>query len=415
MQITRGKKTKPLKTVVYGPEGIGKSTLASQFPDPLFIDTEGSTNYMDVARLPEPTSWTMLKEEVTYVKQNPGCCKTLVIDTADWAEKLCIEDVCSRKLKNGEDAKGIEDFGYGKGYVYVKESFGSLLNMLSDLTDRGINIVITAHAAMRKFEQPDELGAYDRWEMKLSKQVSPLVKEWADMVLFCSYKTMVINVDNQGAQKGKNKVQGGRRVMYTTHHACWDAKNRFGLPDEMDMSYESIRPVVDAVSQPRSDAPALVSAPSPAPAPAAADTPVQMTIPGINVPEDPVASAMRMTPEQAKETLKAAQGITSPSPDENPQQPAATAEKPKMEEEPVVSRYFSNPDRLPQNLKDLMEQDNICEWDIQAAVLAKGYYPVDTLIENMDPEFIQGWIVAFWPQVKALAEEIKAKEEIPFN
>ena len=88
-------------------------------------------------------------------------------------------------------------------------------------------MVLTAHAQIKKFEQPDELGAYDRWELKLEKKTAPLTKEWADMVLFANYKTMVVNVDNQGAAKGKNKAQGGQRVMFTTHHPAWDAKNRY--------------------------------------------------------------------------------------------------------------------------------------------------------------------------------------------
>ena len=82
------------KVVIYGSEGIGKSTFASQFPDPVFIDTEGSTNNMDISRLPAPTSWSMLLEEVRYIMQNPSACKTLVIDTADWAEQLCSAAVC---------------------------------------------------------------------------------------------------------------------------------------------------------------------------------------------------------------------------------------------------------------------------------------------------------------------------------
>lgn len=402
MQITRGKIPGPVKVLIYGPEGIGKSTLASQFPDPVFIDTEGSTNHMDVARLPAPSSWTMLKEEVEYIKQNPGTCRTLVIDTADWAEKMCIESVCASKKVDG-----IESIGYGKGYVYVKEEFGKLLNILNDVLEKGINIVVTAHAQMRKFEQPDELGAYDRWELKMEKKTAPLVKEWADMILFCNYKTLVVNVDKQGAQKGKNKAQGGRRVMYTAHHPCWDAKNRFGLPEELEMTYEAIRPVIESGSAAQKPVTPAATIPS--------GTPEQMTIPGFDAPQDPIANAIHMTPEQASNELKTAQGVTSPPPDENPQQPAAPAEKPKAEEKPVVSKYFSNPDKLPQNLKDLMEKDNICEWDIQAAILAKGYYPMDTLIENMDPDFIQGWIVHYWPQVKELIAQIKEKEEIPFN
>lgn len=86
MEIIRGKQPGAKKTVIYGPEGIGKSTLASCFPDPLFIDTEGSTRDMDIVRTKEPSSWMMLMEQVMYVKNHPDICKTLVIDTQDWAE-----------------------------------------------------------------------------------------------------------------------------------------------------------------------------------------------------------------------------------------------------------------------------------------------------------------------------------------
>ena len=61
MQISTGKKPRAQKVVLYGPEGIGKTSLAAQFPDPLFIDTEGGTACYDVKRAePAPTSWAML-------------------------------------------------------------------------------------------------------------------------------------------------------------------------------------------------------------------------------------------------------------------------------------------------------------------------------------------------------------------
>lgn len=235
MNITRGKKDSAQKVVVYGQEGVGKSSLASQFPNPLFIDTEGSTGNLDVARLDKPSSWTMLNNQIAWVKANPNVCQTLIIDTIDWAERLCIESVCAQHNK-----KGIEDFGYGNGYTYVAEEFGRLLNKLQDLIDIGINIVLTAHAQIRKFEQPDEMGAYDRWELKLGKkttgQTAPLVKEWADMILFCAYKTYVVSDD----KTNKKKAQGGQRMMYTEHHPAWDAKNRHGLPSELPLNYEAI-------------------------------------------------------------------------------------------------------------------------------------------------------------------------------
>lgn len=233
--ISTGKVHTAVKTVIYGAEGIGKTTLAAQFPSPLFIDTEGSTKQLDVARLPAPSSWEMLLQELDFVISKRPCA-TLVIDTVDWAEQLCIADLCA---KNGKS--GIEDFGYGKGWEFEKESFGKFLNKLTEVINAGINVTLTAHAALRKFEQPDEMGSYDRWEMKLgsktTNKISPLIKEWADIVLFCNYKTVVVQTDKEGK---KHKAQGNRRVMYTQHHPCWDAKNRYGLPEEIPMEYAQI-------------------------------------------------------------------------------------------------------------------------------------------------------------------------------
>lgn len=223
--ITEGKIAKAKKVVVYGTEGIGKSTFVAQFPNPLFIDTEGSTGSMNVKRLPKPTSLTMLYEEIEYVKQN-RLCDTLIIDTIDWAERMAIEFICSKSNKTS-----ITQFGYGEGFIQLEEEIGRMLNRLSDLIDLGINVVLTAHAKINKFEQPDEMGSYDRYELKLGNKTtaktSSLVKEWADMVLFANYKTYSVAVDKDGK---KHKAQGGQRVMYTTHHPCWDAKNRDVLP-----------------------------------------------------------------------------------------------------------------------------------------------------------------------------------------
>ena len=230
LNITTGKIDRPLKVVIYGSEGIGKSTLASAFPGPLFIDTEGGTAHMDVRRIDRPQSWEELLTILEEVADDPSVCKTLVLDTADWAETLCCEYICQKYKQSS-----IESFGYGKGYTYLAEEFGRLFTDLDAVIASGKNVVVTAHAKMRKFEQPDEQGAYDRWEMKLSKQVAPLLKEWCDMLLFLNYKTYVVT-----SETNSKKAQGGKRVMYTSHHPCWDAKNRHGLPPEMEMSFDGI-------------------------------------------------------------------------------------------------------------------------------------------------------------------------------
>ncbi len=230
LKIIEGKEKRPLKIVIYGPEGIGKSTFASQFPDPLFIDTEGGTSNLDIRRIRCNKSWDELITVVKEIIANPTICKTVVLDTADWAESLCTNAVCEKYRKNN-----IEDFGYGKGYVYLVDEFSKLLTLMDQLIEVGINVVITAHAKPRKFELPEEQGAFDRYEMKLSKQVAPLIKEWSDALFFVNYKIYVITTENNS-----KKAQGGKRVLYTTHNPTYDAKNRYDLPEELELSFSSI-------------------------------------------------------------------------------------------------------------------------------------------------------------------------------
>ena len=237
LNIISGVEKTPIKVCIYGAEGVGKTSLASKMPDPLFLDTEGGTSRLNVRRI-KISSWEELISTVKEIIEHPEVCKTLVVDTADWAESLCVDYICNKYRK-----ANIEDFGFGKGYTYLAEEFSTLLQLLSKLVDVGINPVVIAHGKPRKFELPEEQGQFDRWEMKLTKQCAPLVKEWCDALLFCNYKTFVITTENN-----TKKASGGKRVMYTTHNPCWDAKNRFSLADELDLAFSSISHLFDDVS-----------------------------------------------------------------------------------------------------------------------------------------------------------------------
>lgn len=351
------------KVVIYGPEGIGKSTLASKFPRPLFIDTEGSTKKLDVNRFEEkPTSWAMLNNYIQYVKQNPDICDTLVIDTMDWAERLCVEDVLSTHGK-----KGIEDFGYGNGYVYVAEAVGRLLNALQDLIDNGIcNVVLNCHSQLKRFDPPDEAG-YDRYELKLGKktnsQTSPLIKEWADMILFCNYETFAVAADKEGK---KFKAQGGQRVMYTSHHPCWDAKNRDGLPNKLPMDYAEIAHVIEGKS---------------APVRQEKVQPVQITEPAPN-PDKPVPAE----PTPVPPPVDSLEGF----------------------EEIISGDDLAG---LPKALRDLMRANSVTEEDIRVAVANKGYFPEMMPVANYPPDFISGVLIGAWEQVYSM---IKENKKTPF-
>lgn len=400
MEIITGKIQTAKKVAVYGPEGIGKSTFAAQFPDPLFIDTEGSTNDMDVKRLQRPSSWTMLMEQVNYVKKTPGLCKTLVLDTADWAEMLCMNEVCAKAQK-----KGIEDFGYGKGYVYLSEEFGRLLNLLEEIVRSGIHVVLNAHAMIRKFDQPDEMGSYDRWELKLQKKTAPLVKEWADMLLFANYKVYVVNVDGQGAEKGKNKASGGKRVMYTSHMPSWDAKNRQGLAPELPFEYAQIAHIIEGVKtapvqrQQKDSQPTTVKAQTETSAQKPEATPAAPRY--WYIPENDSAAINDRAPsstaqEMSKEEYDAFMNFKQAS-----EVPPETLGDPDFHEIPEVGPG------IPKALADLMQENQVTEGEIQAVVALKGYYPKDTPIANYEQDFVSGVLVGAWPQVFSMIQQTR--------
>lgn len=253
--------------------------------------------------------------------------------------------------------------------MYVYEEFGRLLDLLSTLIERGVNVVVTAHSQLRKFEQPDELGSYDRYELKLSKktgaQVADMLKEWCDLLLFANYKTLVVNVDGQGAAKGKNKAQGGQRVMYATHTPTWDAKNRHGLPDEMPFDFQSIAYIFrETVPQPAVIQPA-------------------QTVPAEAPPAPEPAASTQEPPEPGSDVLEGDEAMEAIS--------EAT---------------------LPKALLDLMRRDKATEQDVMLAVAQKGYYPQGTPIAAYAPDFVEGVLIAAWPQVYSV---IRAnREDTPF-
>lgn len=227
--ITSGVQAVPLRGCIYGPSGVGKSTLAKDAPKPLFLDFEKGSHHLAVDRI-EPRDWNHVVEIITALRDGDHDYQTLVIDTADWAEKLLTVDVCAKSHKDS-----IEDFGYGKGHTILGENWSAFLQLLEGLRAKGMHVLFVAHSQIRKFEQPDQSGSYDRYELKLGKQCAPLLKEWCDMLLFCSYETKVVELD------GKKKAVGGReRVLYTSHTASWDAKNRHGFAEKLPFAFASI-------------------------------------------------------------------------------------------------------------------------------------------------------------------------------
>ena len=359
--FSNGQQKKAPRVLIYGVEGIGKSTFASKFPDPLFIDTEGSTAYMDVNRFdPAPTSWQNLLDMVEWVKQNGTPGSSIVIDTLDWAERLCIDATCKEN-----NWKSIETPGYGSGYKYVYEKFVKLLDELTEVADRGINVVCTAHSTIVKFEQPDEASPYDRWGLKLidtrKTSIANICKEWADAVFFANYKPIVERVENGG--KSSAKARGNKRVMFTTHDATYDAKNRWGLPPEVPFDFSSIAAFIPT---PSTYAPGATVAGSASP-----------------------------------------QSVVNVAPVSQPTNVVAT---PQAQPKPL--QVSTGPAPALGQLHSLMASSGISEGELKAAVASQGYVTLQMPLENY-PENLVAYLVAQFDAVRGVVEQ--QRQEVPFR
>jgi hypothetical protein len=238
--LTRGKQQRAQRVCIYGVESVGKTTLASNAPSPIFLDVEGGTHHIDAARV-EINSYDALRGALAELLAGGHSFKSVVIDSADWTEKLLIEDLLATSKK-----QSIEDWGYGKGWVQVAERFARLLTGCDKLIEQGINVLFIAHSQVKRVEPPDQMAAYDRYELKLSKQCSPLLKEWSDELWFAQFKTKVVESES-GRMKGKG---GKERVLYTTHSAAYDAKTRSGLPEELPMAWAGVAHIFTASEGP---------------------------------------------------------------------------------------------------------------------------------------------------------------------
>ena len=286
MQIQKGKIQKPVHAVIYGTEGIGKTTIASKFPRPLIIDAEGGSFNLEVDRV-TPKSYLEVMAIVAELKQSAQGYQTLVFDTADWLEKMLTEHICiTNKMAS------IETMSYGKGWVMASELWKKLLDEVNLLSEKQhMHILFLAHSMIRHVDPPDAPG-YDRYELKLSKQGNGILKEWPDLLLFATYELFKVKQAD-----GKEKVGGGRRIMFASHHPTFDAKNRFGFPDQMDFDFSKIAHLfTDQTSRP-------------APSPSADSVPIR-TNPYPSVPVRETPAAPPATPPSAPSTVSTASTVS---------------------------------------------------------------------------------------------------------
>ncbi len=237
-RVQRGRAPKPPRVLIYGTEGIGKSTFGSQAPRPVFIQTEDGLDEIDCVRFPPAKTYDEVVAALRELGSESHDYETVVLDSLDWLERLIWDRVCQESnVKSIEKADG----GFAKGYTHALSFWREVIDRLGHLrADRNMVVVLIAHAKIEKFEDPESLP-YDRYSPRLHKHAAALLGEWCDAVLFATRK-----VRTQTEDTGFNRKRtiahavdkdGGERVLRCVGGPSCIAKNRFGIVGELPLSF----------------------------------------------------------------------------------------------------------------------------------------------------------------------------------
>lgn len=229
--VTSGRGRAPYRIGVYGPPGVGKTTLAAGAQAAVVIPVEDGAGRIDVARFPRPQKWADILDAIDVLRREQHQYKTVVVDTVDAAEPLCWAHVCEAAGK-----PDIESFGYGKGYVIANDQWRTMLARLEALqAERGMGVILVSHAAIRTFHNP--LGEdYDRWTLRLKEGAAALIKDWCELVGFAAHEDFV---------KGQKASSSGRRLLRVQHNAAYEAKSRFDIPPEIELTWPALQAELD--------------------------------------------------------------------------------------------------------------------------------------------------------------------------
>lgn len=237
-QVSTGVIKQNFLILLYGVEGVGKTEFASKSPKAIFLCAEDGSGHLDVTRFPQCTHWLLaLKMLEELIEEDHGY-KTLVVDTLDWLEKIMHEFLMEQK-----GVETVAELGtYGTYIGVVNREWMRFIELLTVLKTK-MNILLLAHAEIKRFDDPTSNTSYDRYALKLDvRKSAPIFKEFVQNLLFADYET---NIKTEKGT-GKTKAYGeGTRVVYTQHRPSHDAKNRCSMPYKLPLDFKEVQYYLD--------------------------------------------------------------------------------------------------------------------------------------------------------------------------
>lgn len=232
--VHRGRRPAPRRVMLFGTQGIGKSTFGSAAPNPIFLPTEDGLGEIDCHSFPLLESFDQAIQAISELYAEQHDYQTVVVDSLDWLERLIWAEVCRKR-----NVTNIEDIPYAKGYVFAIDLWRQFLDGLAALrNDRQMTIVLIAHSKIEKFEDPEH-ESYDRYSPRLNKHASAVIQEWCDEVLFATYRVLTKQTDEGFNRTRTQGVGTGERILRTAERPAHVAKNRLNLPDELPLDWDA--------------------------------------------------------------------------------------------------------------------------------------------------------------------------------
>jgi Cdc6-like AAA superfamily ATPase len=227
--LKKVRSTLPPRTLIYGPPGLGKTTLASEFPAPAFIQVEdGTPAHLELDSFGLLTSYEDVISAIGSLYAEEHSFQTVALDSVDKLEPLVWQAVCE-----ANKWESIESPGYGKGYLAADTFWRDLLGGLNALrTERGMTVILIGHSEVGRFDDP-RTASYSRFDIRLHKRALALVEDEMDLMIFLNQEATV-KEEKLGFNKTRQHAEGGiQRWMYLEGRPSLNAKNRYGMPPKL--------------------------------------------------------------------------------------------------------------------------------------------------------------------------------------